>query len=117
VPPPALKLFSLYTFNTLQDAIYAGSFIVFLLYWTLVFEGEPQGPISYQSHGVNFALCLIDCFFTAAPVRLLHVWVPFIFGFLYLVFTYIFYAAGLTVTRNGVVTRYVYKVRSHATAT
>lgn len=59
---------------------------------------------------MNFALCLIDCFFTAAPVRLLHVWVPFIFGFVYIVFTYIFYAAGLTITRNGVVTRYVYKV-------
>jgi hypothetical protein len=49
-------------------------------------------PLNYQVHLANLVLTLIDCWYTAHPVRLLHFWIVQIYGAAYLLWTYINYA-------------------------
>jgi hypothetical protein len=68
-----------------------GSFLVFVLYWGLVFDGTIH-LISVFTHGVNFIVMLIDTIINRQQLRMTH-WLYFqCFTILYVIWTIIFYA-------------------------
>mmetsp|Transcript_21020 Transcript_21020/g.62169 ORF Transcript_21020/g.62169 Transcript_21020/m.62169 type:complete len:271 (-) Transcript_21020:258-1070(-) len=81
--------------QVLQDIILPISFMIFLMYWTLVFSGTIF-PVSIATHGINFLLVVVDQLINRQPLRLLSIIFPAMFSLVYLVFTLIYYAAGGT---------------------
>mmetsp|Transcript_24202 Transcript_24202/g.42818 ORF Transcript_24202/g.42818 Transcript_24202/m.42818 type:complete len:328 (-) Transcript_24202:253-1236(-) len=73
----------------LQDIIYVGSLLIFFLYWGIIYTGGPVAPISWAAHGVNFAVMFVDVILSGAPTRLLHIYIPFIVGITYIIWTFI----------------------------
>ena len=65
----------------------------------------------WQVHGLNGVLTLIDAFVTSRRVRKRHVWLPMTLGAIYLIWSVIHYATGLT---NADGSRYIYRfIRNH----
>lgn len=46
------------------------------------------------THGINSVYVFINLWITGIPIRLLHFWHPLVFGYVYSVFTLVYYAAG-----------------------
>lgn len=90
----------------LQNIMMPISFMVFLLYWTLVFSGS-YSAISVLTHGVNFAVMIFDALINRQPLSIVQVVLPVSFALFYLVFTLIYWAAGGTY-EDGV-SPYIYK--------
>ncbi|KAG5184981.1 hypothetical protein JKP88DRAFT_262778 [Tribonema minus] len=91
----------------LQDLTYAGTFIVSLVYWSVIFRLSTDA-ISAQSHAANFVIALLDCLLAASPpVRILHAWVPFVYGTVYIAWDLIHYYTNI---RNGEGDRYIYTI-------
>lgn len=87
--PPKLVLVTW----VLMDVVYCNTFLVFLMYWLLVYDGDTNA-VSVQVHGVNFLLMAVDVFLSGAPLRVLHLWVPMLYGTAYLLFNYFYYLGG-----------------------
>ena len=47
-------------------------FLVFLLYWTLIYDGGTPRAITPFTHGYNFAAMAVDQLLTNQPVRPWH---------------------------------------------
>ena len=91
----------------LQDLTLSASFLVFLLYWTLIYDGGTPRPITPFTHGYNFAAMAVDQLLTNQPVRPWH-FVYFIgYSILYLVWSAIFFVSGLRCDGE----RYIYETR------
>jgi len=89
----------------LQDLTLSASFLVFLLYWTLIYDGGTPRPITPFTHGYNFLAMAIDQLLTNQPVRPWH-FVYFIgYAVLYLVWSVIFNFSGLRCDGE----RYIYE--------
>ena len=89
----------------LQDLTLSASFLVFLLYWTLIYDGGTPRPITPFTHGYNFAAMAIDQILTNQPVRPWH-FVYFIgYSILYLIWSAIFFVSGLRCDGE----RYIYE--------
>ena len=83
------------------------TFMVFVLFWALVYEGGPVTAISVVMHGFNFLFALIDLALNRQPFYLAHVYVPMAYSIAYIIFTVVYYAAGGT-HQDGH-SRYIYK--------
>mmetsp|Transcript_11960 Transcript_11960/g.27970 ORF Transcript_11960/g.27970 Transcript_11960/m.27970 type:complete len:273 (+) Transcript_11960:98-916(+) len=83
--------------------------IITVLYWGLIYEDNGNGPdaISVAMHGFNYILVLVDLLFTRQPFYLKHFWSSVLAGFLYSVFTYVYFQLGGTY-QDGV-SEYIYE--------
>ena len=89
----------------LQDLTLSASFLVFLLYWTLIYDGGTPRAITPFTHGYNFAAMAVDQLLTNQPVRPWH-FVYFIgYSILYLIWSAIFFVSGLRCDGE----RYIYE--------
>lgn len=52
-------------------------------------------------HIINSVYVLIDLCVSATPIRILHFYIPFVFMFMYLIFTLVYWAAGGTTPDGG----------------
>ena len=59
-------------------------------------DGGPVTLINIHVHGINSVYALIDIFISATPVRLFHVYQPFIYGVVYVIFNFLYYYCGGT---------------------
>eukprot|EP00511_Aplanochytrium_stocchinoi_P006768 CAMPEP_0204841246 /NCGR_PEP_ID=MMETSP1346-20131115/41342_1 /ASSEMBLY_ACC=CAM_ASM_000771 /TAXON_ID=215587 /ORGANISM="Aplanochytrium stocchinoi, Strain GSBS06" /LENGTH=370 /DNA_ID=CAMNT_0051979269 /DNA_START=51 /DNA_END=1163 /DNA_ORIENTATION=- len=90
------------------DIILPGSFIILALYWFAVFEpGNTVNAMGVFVHGINFLIMAFDSILSSTPYLLLHGLYLFIFGLVFVIWSYIFYASGLK-DSNG--NRYIYPV-------
>jgi hypothetical protein len=76
-----------------QSFIGPASFLVFILFWTLVYHGHAD-PLTAQVHGANFLLMAIDFMLSAAPFRFAHMWSCYAYATAYLLFSSMYYVAG-----------------------
>ena len=88
----------------LQGVALPGSFLIFVLYWALVFDGSLH-PISPFTHGVNFAIMAVDQSLSNQPMYLLHTVFFMIYATCYVLWTVVHYASGLKDCDNN---RYIY---------
>jgi hypothetical protein len=79
----------------LQAAVLPMTFFVFVLYWALVFDGTVR-TLSVLTHGVNFAVMMIDSFASGFPLLLAHLLYFFAFMIIYLLWSWVHHSAGLT---------------------
>ena len=80
---------------------------VSILYWTVIYDGSEVDGVNLNVHLTNGVIAVVDLWFSATPVRLLHIIYPLIFGAFYLIFTGIYHAADGT---NSDDEPYVYSV-------
>lgn len=62
---------------------------------------------TFVNHGVNGVFVLIDIWITAMPIRVLHFYVPMVFGVVYVIFSVIYDYSGAT---NALGSAYIYRV-------
>ena len=93
----------------LQSIVVNGAFFVFVLFWLLVapFKKDPIGPLSYFTHGVNFALVVADVAASNTPFYFAHSLYYFAYAAAYLLFSLLYYEAGGTDCKGN---PYVYSV-------
>ncbi|CAG5134972.1 unnamed protein product [Candidula unifasciata] len=70
--------------------------LVTALYWTLVFDGAIKTFLTVATHAINSVYVLMDIFLIAAPVRLLHIVYPIMYGLAYTLFTFMYHIYGGT---------------------
>ncbi|XP_017780245.1 PREDICTED: protein rolling stone-like isoform X2 [Nicrophorus vespilloides] len=78
------------------------SFAITALYWAIIYDASTM-PLDYLNilvHGMNSVAMFIELCVVAHPVKLAHIYFPFLFGLVYTTFTVIYYAAGGT-SRDG----------------
>lgn len=96
----------------LFDIAIPAAITVTIGYWTVIFK--PSDPnfvvdsISISLHAVNCLMAVIELFFSATPVRILHMVYPMFFGVVYVIVTVIYWAAGGKDPYSG--GNFVYKV-------
>jgi len=90
----------------LQAIMLPISLLIVILYWALVFDGTLY-TLSALTHGLNFAVMLLDLWASRQPLRIVQGMWPVIFGFIYILFTYVYYKAGGTY-EDGI-SPYIYK--------
>ena len=79
----------------LPSALLQVTLIYFPFLLPLAMKENPEfaaSPLDINIHGVNSIIMLLDNFFTAIPVRLLHVIYPIIYGAIYVIFSAIYFA-------------------------
>ena len=89
----------------LQGIALPASFLIFVLYWGLVYDGGKIFPISPWTHGVNFVLMVLDQAFSNQPMYLVHGLLFMVYAFLYCLWSYIHFVSGLKNCKND---RYIY---------
>merc|ERR1712232_518324 len=100
-------------FARLTYALQSGNgtitFFIFVLYWALEYRpAKGVEGITVMIHGVNFLLALIDILVLAKlPVKMAQVWVPCLFGLMYVLFSLFYDVAGGTNQRGN---PYIYGV-------
>ena len=57
-----------------------------------VVSGEDQHFTNYATHAANTGYVIVDVFITGVPTRLLHFWLPELFGVSFIVFSAIYWA-------------------------
>lgn len=70
---------------------YDVTFVVFLLYWSLLHNGGYISGINANTHLVNGLIAVLDFWVSGIPVNTLHVVYSVIFGALYCLFTGLYY--------------------------
>ena len=88
----------------LQGITLPASFLIFVLYWGLVYDGTLY-PISPWTHGVNFVLMVLDQAISNQPMYLAHGLLFMVYAFLYVVWSYVHFVTGLKNCSND---RYIY---------
>lgn len=78
----------------LRAIILPGSFMIFVMYWGLVFDGTLYF-VSVLTHGLNFIVMALDTIVGRMPYLLLHGLYFFIFAAAFLLWSVIDYAAGI----------------------
>jgi hypothetical protein len=65
----------------IQNTVGPASVLVFILYWTLVWNSaKGVDVLATQVHGANFVLMLCDILLSTAPFRVLHAWGLYLYG-------------------------------------
>mmetsp|Transcript_30611 Transcript_30611/g.49083 ORF Transcript_30611/g.49083 Transcript_30611/m.49083 type:complete len:300 (-) Transcript_30611:244-1143(-) len=72
---------------TLQNVVLTSSLLVTILFWILI--AERFRAVSFAVHGINYFLMLIDITFSGSKNRLIDVWQIIVFGFVYIIWTFI----------------------------
>ena len=89
----------------LQGVGLPASFLIFVLYWGLVYEGSLH-PISPWTHGANFVLMMADqALCSNQPMYLIHGLIFMAYAFLYVLWSWVHFASGLKNCSND---RYIY---------
>lgn len=78
----------------LQSVTYVISFFIFVLYWTLVYNGTTLHAISVFTHGVNFMVAFVDLLLAGLPCRLAQLWATLAFGMTYVLFSLVYDLSG-----------------------
>lgn len=82
----------------LFDIVFGASCLVMILFWVFLYdpdydESSPGKSFrAWNGHLVNFLIPLIDFIYHRIPIRILHSVYPVVYGFIYLMFTAIYYA-------------------------
>lgn len=84
--------------------------IVAALYWSIAYDGSGYNFINVNTHGINALFILVDTLFTRMPYRLLHVYKSSLFGFVYTLFTIVYWWFGGT---NQYGQPYIYSVLNY----
>ncbi|BFY98794.1 hypothetical protein BsWGS_01834 [Bradybaena similaris] len=79
-----------------QNISNSTSVLVTVLFWALVYTGETQNYASINSHVINSLLVIGDIMISSAPIRIQHLYMPFIYLSIYITFSLIYWAAGGT---------------------
>lgn len=61
--------------------------LVAILFWTLVYSGGALRETTVQTHGINWLIMLFEVFISKAPLRMEHVYVPMLYGLLYVLWS------------------------------
>ena len=69
------------------------AFIIMILYWTLLYDGESVDGINANTHLVNGLIAFLDFWISGVPVNLLHIIYLVTYGAVYTVMTGIYFAA------------------------
>ncbi|RVE51097.1 hypothetical protein evm_004240 [Chilo suppressalis] len=87
------------------------AFLITIFYWTVLFEANIEEELDHGTdiavHGINSVLMFLLLITASHPCRLLHIYQPLVFAFVFLMFTLFYYLAGGR-NRNG--EPYVYPV-------
>ncbi|XP_055903213.1 protein rolling stone [Eupeodes corollae] len=71
------------------------SIAITIVYWTLLYGPEvPLTASNILTHACNSGFMFLDLLIVAYPIRLLHIFLPFTFGSIFAVFSYVYYVAG-----------------------
>jgi len=76
----------------LYDVSFPGTFFVFALYWLLVYT-PPARVLSCMTHGLNFAVLLVDSLLTCSSLFILHGLYFVLYALTFILFSVIFFAA------------------------
>ncbi|XP_037958319.1 protein rolling stone [Teleopsis dalmanni] len=85
------------------------SIIITIIYWTVLYNAE-QSSLSVTNvltHAFNSICMFVDLLIVAHPLRLLHLFLPVLFGIVYAIFSYIYQMLG-GINRKG--KPYIYHV-------
>mmetsp|Transcript_13337 Transcript_13337/g.37883 ORF Transcript_13337/g.37883 Transcript_13337/m.37883 type:complete len:334 (+) Transcript_13337:9-1010(+) len=74
----------------------AGTFLVFALFWGLVFDGTFSALVTPPTHGLNWAVSVLDWWLSKQPTYCIHVIWAFMFAFWYCLFLVAWWASGAT---------------------
>jgi hypothetical protein len=96
----------------LQSISNSVSLIVTVLYWGLIYTGEPQDYNSINSHVITSLLVTGDILMSRAPIRMQHFHIPFTFLTIYITFTVVYWAAGGTNPKGQ---HFIYSVLDYST--
>lgn len=88
----------------LQAIALPGSFLIFVLYWGLVYDGSLHA-ISPFTHGVNFIIMCFDQGFSNQPMYLVHGAIFMCYSLFYVAWSVVHYVSGLKDCDNN---RYIY---------
>ena len=88
----------------LQGIALPGSFLIFVLYWGLVYDGSLHA-ISVFTHGVNFLIMAADQILSKQPMYLVHGAIFFAYALFFVAWSGVHYASGLKDCENN---RYIY---------
>jgi len=77
----------------LQGIVFPATFMVFLMFWTLDYEGGTPPAVDVLCHGVNFLVQLLDKLLSSQPYLLLHGFYGWIYACLFLGWSVVHYAA------------------------
>ena len=67
------------------------TFVIFLLYWSLLYTGGPVDGVNANTHLVNGLVAVVDLWVSGIPVNTLHVVYSMAFAALYCLFTGLYY--------------------------
>lgn len=71
------------------------SIVITIVYWGVLYGPEVKiTPSNILCHVFNSVFMFLDLLVVAYPIRLLHIFLPCVFGSVYAVFSYIYFAAG-----------------------
>nr|ACO10517.1 rolling stone [Caligus rogercresseyi] len=82
--------------GALGNVAIVSAFTVTLLYWSLLYSFDGQGP-TYTNifiHGLNSVVCLIDLFVIERGISIYQVYQPIIFTLWYILFSLFYHLAG-----------------------
>jgi len=106
-PDAALPINILKAVWVLQGICVPATLLVFIMYWCLVFPFSTKVyAISFLTHGVNFAIQLLDLVMNQQPYLLMHGLYFALYAALFLLWSVIHYATSIG---NGDAEKYIYK--------
>ena len=99
-PPEASREIPMAWFHEALWVIYniasTAALLVTLTFWLLIFNSsDTASAIVVIFHGVNAVVMVIDTSLSSIPVRLFHVIYPMLYCIAYIIFTVIYWAAGM----------------------
>ncbi|XP_034474142.1 protein rolling stone [Drosophila innubila] len=72
------------------------SVVITIIYWSILYDANESAldATNVLTHGFNSICMFIDLWIVAHPLRLLHVFLPVLFGIIYAIFSYIYQMCG-----------------------
>ncbi|KAL7739157.1 hypothetical protein ACLKA6_010380 [Drosophila palustris] len=72
------------------------SIVITIIYWSILYDANESSldATNVLTHGFNSICMFIDLWIVAHPLRLLHVFLPVLFGIVYAIFSYIYQMCG-----------------------
>ncbi|XP_030377590.1 protein rolling stone [Scaptodrosophila lebanonensis] len=72
------------------------SIVITIIYWSILYDANESilDATNVLTHGFNSICMFIDLWIVAHPLRLLHMFLPVLFGIIYAIFSYIYQICG-----------------------
>ncbi|XP_062127035.1 protein rolling stone [Drosophila sulfurigaster albostrigata] len=72
------------------------SIVITIIYWSILYDANESAldATNVLTHGFNSICMFIDLWIVAHPLRLLHAFLPVVFGVIYAIFSYIYQMCG-----------------------